>query len=74
MLCHFRQTRNGYVATYLFLLSRTAASSATSSYVVVPEHFSQNEELHGGSEEQTSKKPSFVPEPDLIDAIVLTSM
>ena len=43
-LCQFGQTRNASLATYLILLSSTAASSATSSYVVVPEHFDQNDE------------------------------
>ena len=43
-LCHFGGTRNGYVATRFILLSSTAESSATSSYVVIPERFSQSEE------------------------------
>ena len=73
MLCHFGQTRNGYVATKFILLSSTPASSATSGYVVVPEHFGQNEERACSSEERTKKKPSFVPKVDLIDAVVLPS-
>ena len=44
MLCHFRRTRNGYVATLFILLSSTAASSATSRYIVVPERFGKKEE------------------------------
>ena len=74
MLCQFGQIRNGYVATYFILLSSTAASSATSGYVAVPEHFGQNEEPAFSNEERTRKKPSFVPKVDLIDAIVPPSM
>ena len=55
MLCHFGQTRNGYVATYLILLKSIAASSATSGYVVVPEHFGQIEEPVSSNEERTGK-------------------
>ena len=74
MLRQFGQTQNGYVATYFILLSSTAASSATSGYVVVPENFGQNEEQAGKNEERTKKKPSFVPEVDLIDAVVIPIM
>ena len=74
MLCQFGQTRNGYVATFFILLSSTAASSATSGYVVVPERFGQNEDPACSNEERTRKKPSFVPKVDLIDAIVLPSI
>ena len=70
MLCHFGQTRNDYVATYFILFSSTAVSSATSGYVVVLEHFGQNEEPACSNEERTRKKPSFVPKVDPIDAIV----
>ena len=73
-LCHFGQKRNGYVATYFILVSSTAASSATSGYIVVPEQFGQNEEPTGSNEEWTWKKPFFVPKVDLIDAIVIPSM
>ena len=51
MLCQFEQTGNGYVATYFILLRSTAASSATSGKVVVPEHFGQNEEPARSNEE-----------------------
>ncbi len=74
VLCQFGQTRNGYVATEFIFLSSTAASSATGGYVVVPEHFGQNEEPAGSNEERTKKKASFVPKVDLIDAIVFPSM
>ena len=74
MLCHFGRTRNGYLASYLILLSSTAASSATSGYVVVPERSGQTEEPAGSNEERTSKKPIFVPKVDSIDAIVIPSM
>jgi len=74
MLCQFGRTRNGYVATYFILLSGTAVSSATSSYVVVPENFGQNEEPACSNDERTRKKPSFVPKVDLIDAIVFPNM
>ena len=43
-LCHFRRTRNAYVATHFILLNSTVESSATSGSVVVPERFDQNEE------------------------------
>ena len=69
MLCHFEQTQTGYVATYFNLLSSTAASSATSGYIVVPERFGQNKELACSNKERTRRKPSFVPKVDLIDAI-----
>ena len=55
MLCHFGQTRNGYVATYFIRLSSNAANSATGGYVVVPEHFGQNEEPANSNEERTGK-------------------
>ena len=71
MLYRFGQTRNGYVATYFIFLSSTAASSATSGYVVVPEHFGQNEEPDGS---KTRKKPKFVPQVGFFDAIVFPSM
>ena len=71
MLCHFRQTRNGYVATYFILLSSTAASSATSGYVVVPEHVGQNEEPACINDERTRKKPTFASKVNLIDSIVI---
>ena len=73
-LFHFGQTRNGYVATYFILLSSTAASSATSGYVVVSEHFGQNEEPACSNKERTKEKPSFIPNVDLIDTIVFPSM
>ena len=74
ILCHFGQIRNGYVATYFILLSSTAASSATRGYVIVPEHFGQNDEPAGSNEERTTKKSSFVPKMDLIDARVFPSI
>ena len=37
--------------------------SAISDYVAVPERFDRNEEPAGSNEEQTRKKPSFVPKP-----------
>ena len=74
MLCHFGQTRNVYVSTYLILLSSTSAISATSVYVVVAEHFGRNEEPAGSNEERTRKKPRFVSKVDLIEAIVFPSM
>ena len=74
MLCHFGQTRNGYVATHFIVLSSTAESSATSGYVVVLRHFGQNEVSGGGKEERIRKRASFVPKMDSIDAIVFPSM
>ena len=61
MLCHLGWTRNGYVATRFILLNRTAESSATSGYVVVPERSGQSEARASRNPEQTRKKPSFVP-------------
>ena len=72
-LCHYGGTRNGYVATHIFLLSRTAESSAKSGYVVVPERFSQNEKPSGSNKERTRKKPRLVRKVDLIVAIVILS-
>ena len=74
MLCHFGETRKGYLATYFIFISSTAASSATSGYVVVSQHFGQNEEPAGSNEERTERKPGFVPKVDLIDAILFPSM
>ena len=45
MFCHFGRTRNVSVANLFILLSSTVTSSAKGGYVVVPEHFAQNEEL-----------------------------
>ena len=59
-LCHFGQTRSGYVAIRFIPRGSTAESSATSGYVVVPERFGQNEEPAGSNEERTGKKRSFV--------------
>ena len=55
MLCHFGQTRNGYVTIYFILLSSTAASTATNGYVVVSERFGQNQEPAGSNDEMTKK-------------------
>ena len=55
MLCQFGRTRNVYVATRIIFLSSTAKSSATNGYVVVPEHFLQNEEPACVNEERTRK-------------------
>ena len=55
MLCQFEWTRNVYVATRFILLSSTAESKATSGYVVVPEHFLQNEKPASINEERTEK-------------------
>ena len=60
-LGHFGRTRNGYAATRFILLSSTAESTATSSYVVVPERFGQSEARPGRNVERTGKKPSFDP-------------
>ena len=64
MLCQFGRTRNVYVATTFILLSSTAESSATSAYVVVPEHFLQNDEPSLNNVERARRKPSFVPKKD----------
>ena len=74
MLCQFGRTRNVYVATRFILFSSTAESSDTSGYIVVPEHFGQNEEPAVSKEEGTKKKRSLVPKVRLIDAMVFTSM
>ena len=55
-LCLFGRTRNGYVAAHLNILSSAWESSATNGYVVVPEHFGQNEEPVIRNEERTRKK------------------
>ena len=61
MLCYDGQLRNGSVGTHFFLLSSTAASSATSGYVVVPERPITNKEPTRGNEEQAWNVPSSVP-------------
>ena len=68
-LCHFSWTWNGNVATHFILLSSTAESSATSSYVVIPERFSQNEKPAGTIEERTRKSLVLFPAVDLTEAI-----
>ena len=68
-MCHFGQTRNGYVSTLFIHLSSTAESSATSGYVVIPERFGQKEEPASRKEERAGKKPKFVPAVDLFVAI-----
>ena len=74
MLCHLGKTRNGYVATYFNLLSSTAASRAAGGYLIVAEHFGENEELAGSNEERNKKKPSFSPKVDLFDSVVFSNM
>ena len=69
MLCHFGQTRNCSVAFHFILYCSAATSSATGDYVPVPERFGQNEESAGRKKERTSRKPSFVPEVWLTDAV-----
>ena len=66
LLCRFRGTLNGYVATHFNLLSGTAESSATSGYVVIPERFDQNAEPASRNEERTKKKSGFVPSSGLL--------
>ena len=51
-----------------------AVSSATSSYVIVPKQFGENDKPAGSNEERTRKKNSFAPKMGLIDAIVIPSM
>ena len=58
MLCQFGQTRSGYLATFFILLSSSAASSATSKYITVPERPCRNEEPNSGNEEQNRNVPS----------------
>ena len=53
MLCYGGQLGNGSVATHFILISRTVASSATGSYVVVLEQLGRKEEPTSGIEEQT---------------------
>ena len=68
-------TNTEQLRNHLFRLpSITAASSATSGYVVVPERFGENEEPAIGNAERTRKKRSFIPKVDLIDAIVFPRM
>ena len=60
MLCHFGRTRKVYIATRFTLLSSTAESSVTSSYVVVPERSGKSEARAGGNVERIRIKFSFV--------------
>ena len=59
-LCHFEQSRNGYIATHFILLRASVESSATSGYVVVPERFGQNVEPACRNDERTRRKLCFV--------------
>ena len=59
MLCNFGQLRNGSVVTRSIHFNSTAASSATSECVTVPERNGQNEELASTNEERTRNTPSF---------------
>ena len=52
MLCYIAQRWDGYVATHFIHLSNTAASSATSGYVVVLEHFGKTEGTAGGNNQR----------------------
>ena len=74
MVCHFRQTRNGYIDTQFLLLSSTAERIATGGYVIVPEHFGQNEEPAGCNWERTRRRLILVPKADLIEATVIPCM
>ena len=69
MLCHFGRTRNGYVATRFVLFSSTAESSATSGYVVAPEHFGQSEARAGRNVERFRKSLVLFPLVDLFNAV-----
>ena len=52
--------------TRFILLSRTAESSATSGYVVVPERFGQSEARAGRNVERTKRKPNLIPSIEFI--------
>ena len=56
MLYQVGRTRNVYAATRFILLSSTAASSATSGYVAVPQHFLQNDEPSVNNVERAGKR------------------
>ena len=55
MLFHFGRRRNIYLATRFILLSSTAESSGTSSYVVAPERSGQSEVWAGRNVERTTE-------------------
>ena len=59
-LCHFGQTRNGYVTTHFIVLIITAERSATSGYAVVLQRFGQNADPASRNLERTRKK-NLVP-------------
>ena len=59
-LCHFGQTRNGYLANRFNLLSSTAEKTAAGGYVVAPDRSGQSEKRAGRTVERTRKKASFV--------------
>ena len=69
MLCQLERTRNGYVGTRLILLSSTAASSATSGYIVAPERSGQSEALASRNAERTRKNLVFFPALDFFDTV-----
>ena len=60
MLCNFGQTRNGSGSIHSILLSSTATSSATGSYLAVPERLGQNEEPASRNKERVMNKPTSV--------------
>ena len=68
MLCHFRLTRKGYVATQFLLLSNNAESSATHGYVFVPERFGQNKDGSSRIENGLGKNLILFPPVVLINA------
>ena len=67
-LCHFRPTRNVYVATRFILLSSTAESRSTNGNVVLPEHSGQGEVRACKNEERATKSLVLFPAVNLIDA------
>ena len=69
MLCHFRQTRKGYVATRFILLSGTAQSSATRGYVIVSERSGQKKARAKRNLERTKKKASLVSNSEFFQRI-----
>ena len=68
-LCQFGQTRNVYVATDSIFLNSTAERSATSSYVVVPKRFGQNEEPYSRIDKRARKSLVLFKALDLFSAI-----
>ena len=68
IICHFGLTWKGSEANLFILLSRTVTNSAKGGYVVVLEHFAQNDELPRRKENDPRASLNLIPKSYLINA------